>query len=565
MKRFTLFLFVCLMAQMSLNATNLIVAGNLSDQGGNPATGAAIEIHILTGNSIHQLLMANTDDEGDFSVETDVLFTTPGVFVKVTFVNCKGQRISEIQRPQPNSTSNLLFFKLVFCESQQDRCRVQVRLGRDTSDAAFLQAVANGSAPFTYIWSTGDTTEFIPFPGQGRHCVTVTDSKDCTAMACFVQNATDCKVTIVARRGNVGTQLTAVSAPPAGATYLWSTGETTQSIIILRPGNYCVTVTYQNGCTASACTLDREPPQECIQARLGVTYDSVPSATITVIHDDTLNYTYLWSTGETSQSINVTEPGLYRVLVSDTDQRTCRKVLFTHVTFDRCAARIKATRNNAGFSLTAVLYPPNAQAGSYLWSTGATTESIQVRDLDEEYCVTIVFGNCIAEACIGGRNGGIRGDISVVRTLNDSRSIKLSIRASGDIMETFWAESMDNELLVDAAGVYNAIGIDSKGNVIFLPVNITNDEFNSDLAKNGITLFPTRVDGELNIRWPEAVQNGTVVQIFNVNGQVVHHFLLNESHGGTTEQWNTSGLSSGLYIMNASNAGQTMSARFIKM
>ncbi|MBK7429340.1 MAG: hypothetical protein IPI60_21110 [Saprospiraceae bacterium] len=129
-------------------------------------------------------------------------------------------------------------------------------------------------------------------------------------------------------------------------------------------------------------------------------YDSLTSATLTVIHDDTLNYNYIWNTGETTQTINVTQSGLYKVLVSDPDQRTCRKVLFTHISFDnKCEARIKALRNNAGYSLIAVPSPPNTQVSTYLWSTGATTESIQVADLNVEYCVTIVFGSCTAEAC----------------------------------------------------------------------------------------------------------------------------------------------------------------------
>lgn len=561
MKRITLFLFYCLMAQLSL-AANLIVAGNLSDQDGNPAEGNAIEISILTGNTTQHLYMVNTDAAGNFSVETDVQYGDPGIWVKVFFVNCKGERKAEFQRPQPNSNSNVIFFKLNYCDSEQNHCKVQVKFSRDSSDAAFLHAVAHGSAPFTYLWSTGDTTQIIPYPGTGRHCVTVTDSKDCTAEACFMQNSNGCKVTIVSRRGNLGTQLTALSAPPVGGTYVWSTGDTTKTIIVLKPGNYCVTVTFPNGCTASACTLDHEPPQECIKAVLGVEYDSLPSATLTVIHDDTLNYNYIWNTGETTQTINVTQSGLYKVLVSDPDQRTCRKVLFTHVTFDKCEARIKSLRNNAGYLLIAVPSPPNTQVSTYLWSTGATTESIQVADLNVEYCVTIVFGSCTAEACVGGTNGGIQGGISVEKSLNNDGSLHLKISNSAEIIESFWADGMWNEIIVTEAGTYTAIGVDAKGSAIFLPVVIESNEFMS--SADEILVFPTLVNEELNIRWPKIVQNGTVVKVYNLNGQQVHQFRLNEQDSGTSELWNTSSLPSGLYIMSASNTGQNLSARFIK-
>ena len=48
-----------------------------------------------------------------------------------------------------------------------------------------IGAWAQGIAPFTYSWNTGDTTELI-FPTQdGTYCVTVVDAEGCTAIACY--------------------------------------------------------------------------------------------------------------------------------------------------------------------------------------------------------------------------------------------------------------------------------------------------------------------------------------------------------------------------------------------
>jgi large repetitive protein len=54
----------------------------------------------------------------------------------------------------------------------------------------------------------------------------------------------------------------------AGVTYLWSTGETTQSIVVTEPGEYSVTVTDENGCVGSAevtVTVFPLPLLECPQ------------------------------------------------------------------------------------------------------------------------------------------------------------------------------------------------------------------------------------------------------------------------------------------------------------
>ncbi len=47
--------------------------------------------------------------------------------------------------------------------------------------ALWLQAVPAGSPPFAYLWSTGDTTQLIPFLSNAQVSVTITDATGCTA------------------------------------------------------------------------------------------------------------------------------------------------------------------------------------------------------------------------------------------------------------------------------------------------------------------------------------------------------------------------------------------------
>lgn len=99
---------------------------------------------------------------------------------------------------------------------------------------------------------------------------------------------------------------------PAGMTYLWSTGDTTQVITVNAAGEYKVTITTPEGCSAISNTIP-------------VVVDPVEIPTITAASDTIFcaggsvvltaspASAYLWSTGETTQSISATTSGAYTV------------------------------------------------------------------------------------------------------------------------------------------------------------------------------------------------------------------------------------------------------------
>jgi hypothetical protein len=98
--------------------------------------------------------------------------------------------------------------------------------------------------------------------------------------------------------------------------YLWSTGATTQAILVSTSGSYTVTVT-DEGCPSA--------PSDPVV----VTVNPTPTATITpsgptsfclggsVTLDAGLHDSYLWSTGATTQAILVSTSGSYTVTVTD--------------------------------------------------------------------------------------------------------------------------------------------------------------------------------------------------------------------------------------------------------
>jgi PKD repeat protein len=155
------------------------------------------------------------------------------------------------------------------------------------------------------VWSTGATTASITVPTAGTYTVTQTVGGCTSASGSGIANpAPGPTAPIVAVVNNCGNSiLTASGTGP----YLWSTGETTGTIIVSAAGNYTVTETI-GGCTSAAGTGIAAP-------------NAIPAIPIITVLDKcgttdlttTATGSLMWSTSETTSLITVTMPGTYFV------------------------------------------------------------------------------------------------------------------------------------------------------------------------------------------------------------------------------------------------------------
>src|SRR5439155_1242428 len=110
-------------------------------------------------------------------------------------------------------------------------------------------AASGGTSPYTYAWSNGGNTASISSLTAGTYCVTVIDSKGCSATCCYIVTqptalAASCSGTNVNCFGSAtGSASVAASGGTSPYTYAWSTGSTTSAISSRPAGTYCVTVT----------------------------------------------------------------------------------------------------------------------------------------------------------------------------------------------------------------------------------------------------------------------------------------------------------------------------------
>lgn len=120
----------------------------------------------------------------------------------------------------------------------------------------YLGAIANnGSGPYSYVWSTGDTTQgILTSSGNTTYCVTITDVLGCTASDCIVINP-NCSINVNIINDSIAGTMTAIASNGNGNYYYtWSNGSNQSVITPTTTGNYCVTVTDSSGCSTTNCS-----------------------------------------------------------------------------------------------------------------------------------------------------------------------------------------------------------------------------------------------------------------------------------------------------------------------
>lgn len=182
-----------------------------------------------------------------------------------------------------------------------------------------------------------------------------------------------------------------LNAQNPGSTYLWSTGATTQTIIVNSTGTYWVNVT-SISCSATDTIHVTVAAPPVVHLGNDTTLCSPGNLTLDA---GNVGATYLWSTGANTQTINVTTTGNYWVTASI---GACVGTDTIHVTFNP-----QPVVNLGNDTMLCSGQPITLNAGnpgdSYLWSNGATTQTINPT-VTSAYSVTVTAGSCTANDVI---------------------------------------------------------------------------------------------------------------------------------------------------------------------
>lgn len=438
------------------------------------------------------------------------------------------------------------------------------------------------SAPIgfvTYVWSTGETGRSIVVHTGGSYYVTVTDENGCTGVSNTITvNVFPSSLPIITVSGPTtfceGNEVT-LTAPSGFTSYYWSTGATTQSIVVTQSGTYTVTVADNNGCTGTSTEVDVfvNPKPAPVLTVVGST--TVCSGDSVEVRAPNGYVSYSWTSSSntnygTGRSITVRQTDtLYCTVV---DANGCTGVSDTVIiTVAPVVAPVITPNGPTTFCEGgAVVLSAPAGFSTYFWSNGATTREITVQD-GGTYSVTVTS----AAMC---ESSSLPTDVTV-----NPLPARPTITRHGDVLTanssvaqtyqwyhdgTMVPGATQQTLAVSQSGVYRVEITDDNS------CGAISDGFNvalTDVAEGDVTagrlpvhIFPNPTNGQFTIE-ADLYEVGPVhIELVNTIGEVV--FSADELYTGGTFKTNVNmgTLANGMYNVVITSGSERWTVRLVR-
>ena len=281
------------------------------------------------------------------------------------------------------------------CTGQVSSCNANIFINNMLgAPLPLLEAIGQGAPPFTYSWSTGQSTQNItPQNGAGDYCVTIVDNNGCTANNCVTVTLNTCEVDLATIQNGSCLQATSIGAAPF--TYSWSDGSTGSTACSNSPGvdSLCVVVTDANGCEATACGVVGNGTNTC---QVIISLDDTNGYHLVANSSGVAPFTYLWGTGDTNSSIPVSSTGSYEITVTDATGCVDTNLYYldcqinSYIDFDTAATTGTTTYTAYAYS--------GFEPYTYLWNTGETTQAIDAI-ANQYFSVTVTDAlGCVTSA-----------------------------------------------------------------------------------------------------------------------------------------------------------------------
>ncbi len=398
---------------------DLVVSGFVTDQSGNAQVNHEVCVGFVSNNPSlpSDTICANTDVNGFYSIiVVNGSLTGPNVSFDVTTDDpCSfPPPVQTVDNQQGTIDSADVDFMIC---ANGGNCEAFILASTDSFGITTFEASSNGTAPFTYNWSNGQTTQSIMAELPGVYCVEVTDSNGCSSTICDTIdcNGVNPSLQLTTTMDSInGSFVYTISANSGFSDYEWSTGSSTVSTTVQNPSPngevICVTVADASGCTATACdTL--YPINGGCSVNLGFVADTVGGNLVYIADAGAGWDSYTWSNGDSTQQIEIQNPSPNGevVCVTVVDANGCMATtcdtLFPNIVCNGVSPELVLYSNwsTTGGVLNLYVETTIETYAEYSWSDGTTDPQVDLQNPNPEeeiICVTVTdFNGCTESIC----------------------------------------------------------------------------------------------------------------------------------------------------------------------
>ncbi len=254
-----------------------------------------------------------------------------------------------------------------------------INIGKDTTICVgdTIKFLIEGDQYASFLWHDNSTNNYYWATETEEVSVMITDTNSCVSDAKINVEVLEREIINLGQDTSYCTSVPISLSPNAQSpdnTYLWNTGETSETIEVNTSGEYWVAVTNAGACTSYDTIVVGINPQPNINLGNDISFCEGESDTIRVIGDFV---TYLWNTGESTEYIYVDSGGLFSVTATDAngcfDSDTI--IVIESIIEPPFLGYDTLLCNDEEYRLA-----PENEYYSYLWQNGTRGEYLTVRE-----------------------------------------------------------------------------------------------------------------------------------------------------------------------------------------
>lgn len=384
-----------------------------------------------------------------------------------------------------------------------------------------------------YNWAGGQAGKLLTVSTSGAFFLTVTDQNGCTSAqsntVIVTANPVPVKPVIAISGSTVFcADRTVTLTAPQNVAYMWTSGQTSQSITLNQSGSYAVRTTNQFNCTSvqsDAVIVQANPlPQIPTVSAMGSTTFCEGNS---VVLNANSSVGVVWSSGQTEKSISINRSGNYSAQARD--QNGCISAY----------SPVIAVRANALPATPTILASPSTVICdgdkvtlrvdgpfSVSWSTGESTPQITT-DRAGMYSARVQDAN----GCVSAQAGTVSVELRPLPpspTINVVGTYTLQAIASTNGTQFRW--SLDDALLAFDASTIKASKTGSyaaRSSIVYSPtltcfsLPSTPLLFTVDPNNKGLSVYPNpNPDKILTLETEQNLTNASIT-IYSLTGQVL--------------------------------------------